>query len=454
MTVAEFPPVPPPERQSGRYAKIRRASEITPCKQRWLIPSMIPLGTMTVFAGSGGEGKSTMMLDIASRLSRGDLDGDIQEPGATLILSVEDSWDTVMLPRLMAARANLDQVIEFQVESYEAGTGETFEMKAEMPLDVNTIASIVAENNVKLIVFDPALSFMTGDPHKAVDVRRSFDPISTMAQRFDIAVLLIAHFNKGGGSVAASLSGSHAWRDLTRSYWGFAKDDETGKRVFSQDKGNYSKDTGASYEFDIVDTPVEIAGEIVGLGAVGNVQKTDVTVGDLLVRDNDSEEMSEKQECQEWLLDLLNKEPFEKLRSEIVKAAKSEGFSTSTLKRAKSSAGVWHSTTKTFPKTTIWAHPCTSPQREPTEPTGGNVDVSPGQNSQLTVGSPNETWSNCGPTDLTRDDTRNNDSGLSGTTAEGGVQALPIPGVCQDCGRPLNAIWGKQPCDCEKRETA
>ena len=39
-----------------------------------------------------------------------------------------------MLPRLMAARANLDQVIEFQVESYEAGTGETFEMKAEMPL--------------------------------------------------------------------------------------------------------------------------------------------------------------------------------------------------------------------------------------------------------------------------------------------------------------------------------
>ena len=80
MTVAEFPPVPPPERQSGRYAKIRRASEITPRKQRWLIPSMIPLGTMTVFAGSGGEGKSTMMLDIASRLSRGDLDGDIKSP--------------------------------------------------------------------------------------------------------------------------------------------------------------------------------------------------------------------------------------------------------------------------------------------------------------------------------------------------------------------------------------
>ena len=141
----------------------------------------------------------------------------------SLILSVEDSWDTVMLPRLMAARANLDQVIEFQVESYEAGTGETFEMKAGDATRRRHHCLHRRREQCETDCVRPALSFMTGDPHKAVDVRRSFDPISTMAQRLDIAVLLIAHFNKGGGSVAASLSGSHAWRDLTRSYWGFAK---------------------------------------------------------------------------------------------------------------------------------------------------------------------------------------------------------------------------------------
>lgn len=79
-------------RPSGRYGKVTRASAIKSRRQRWLIPNMIPLNTLTIFAGKGGEGKSTMVLDVAAKLSHGRLDGDVTEPASTLILSVEDDW--------------------------------------------------------------------------------------------------------------------------------------------------------------------------------------------------------------------------------------------------------------------------------------------------------------------------------------------------------------------------
>ena len=464
MRVSEMPPIPEPQRASGRYGKITRASAIKPRKQRWLIPDMIPLNTMTIFAGAGGEGKSTMVLDIAAKLSRGELDGDVTEPASTLILSVEDDWETVMVPRLMAARADLDYILKFDVESYVAESGESFETKAVLPLDVDGISDIVREHNVKLIVFDPAQSFMTGDPNKGIDVRRSFEPISQIAQSHDLAVLLIAHFNKDSGSVGSKLSGSHAWRDLTRSYWGFAADEDSGKRVFSQDKGNYSKTTGASFEFDIVDTPVEIDGKIEGLGAVGNIQKTDVTVGDIISREPESD-LSGREECANWLLAFLDREPFEYKRSEILEAARAQKFSERTLVRAKASAGVGDYQTG-FPASSFWTHPRIAHAHAAgaTGATEENTGVSAGQNSYATVTPTPDTWRNCGATGLTRENTPENASHASHATG-GDVAELqtnshvdlwgnPTPTddethteddtvPCRKCGRPVKGPYAR-----------
>jgi RecA/RadA recombinase len=34
---------------------------------------ILPVGTLTIFAGRGGEGKTTLALDYAARVTRGDL---------------------------------------------------------------------------------------------------------------------------------------------------------------------------------------------------------------------------------------------------------------------------------------------------------------------------------------------------------------------------------------------
>ena len=44
-------------KQSGRYGKAIPSSAIPKKRQKWLIPDMIPLSTLTVFGGDGSTGK-------------------------------------------------------------------------------------------------------------------------------------------------------------------------------------------------------------------------------------------------------------------------------------------------------------------------------------------------------------------------------------------------------------
>lgn len=396
-------PRPKPTGNVQRVGRVTWASEIPMEVQKWLVPDMVPLGTLTIFAGKGGEGKSTMALNIAAELSRGLLDGDVRSTAATLILSVEDGWGKVMLPRLTAAGADITKVGKFDIDSTVVDTGEAYETKAVLPIDISSLRDQVIEYGVKLVILDPANSFMDGDTNKVLDVRRAFEPVSLLAQEFDIAVILIAHFGKGGGSMSDKLSGSHAWRDLARSYWAFATDEDTGKRVFTQDKSNYGKDKG-SYEFSLESVPVDIDGAIVEVGAVRNIAATDLNVADLINRDFTPDE--DDGDCKGWLLDYLDREPFEFLRVDIIRDGRKEGYSEDQLKRAKRKAGVNHDRTKAVPSRTVWQHPqlvqsTSTVHGAPTAPTGPSEDVSPGQSTQGTVRADDDNRPDCAPTELT-----------------------------------------------------
>ncbi|MGJ7560946.1 AAA family ATPase [Brevibacterium casei] len=412
------PQRPKPIGNVQRVGRVTWASEIPMEVQKWLVPDMVPLGTLTIFAGKGGEGKSTMALNIAAELSRGLLDGDVKSTAATLILSVEDGWGKVMLPRLTAAGADISKVGKFDIDSVVVETGESYETKAVLPIDISDLREQVILHGVRLIILDPANSFMDGDTNKVLDVRRAFEPVSLLAQEFDIAVILIAHFGKGGGSMSDKLSGSHAWRDLARSYWAFATDEDTGRRVFTQDKSNYGKDKG-SYEFSLESVPVEIDGTIVEVGAVKNITATDLSVADLINRDFTPDE--DDGDCEGWLLDYLDREPFEFLRADIIRDGRKDGYSEDQLKRAKRKAGVNHDRTKAVPSRTVWQHPSLvegtpTVHSAPTAPTGPNEDVSPGHSTQSTVRADTEKRPDCALSELTSANTEPTHSESSQST--------------------------------------
>lgn len=319
--------------------RVTYAHMITPHRQRWLWAhdgeGIIPLGTGTIAAGIGGEGKSTFMIDLAAQLTCGTLPGDLYGSKENVIIfGPEDDWPTVMIPRLIAAGADLERVA--QVQAATITESFTSERELILPVDLRLLREAVVETGARMIIIDPAPNLMDGDMNKVQDVRRSYGPLMTLAQERDLAIILINHFGKGAGTVGAKLSGSHAWRDLTRSYLAFASDPETGERVLTQDKNNYGTGRGSwKFVLDSVDVPT-VDGDT-SVGRVRFLGASEVTVGDLINRDALAEEDQEdRNAAQQFVYDfLVNTETQEAKAGAVIKAGAAEGFSTNEIKDAR-----------------------------------------------------------------------------------------------------------------------
>lgn len=308
------------------------ASLIKSTRQRWLWEDRIPLGSVSIFAGRGGEGKSSFALHLLAELNHGRLEGDfLGRPTSAIVVALEDDWGTVMKPRLVAAGADLDSVYKLSVATtMDEVTRET---AVSLPLDIDLIRSAVEETAASVIVLDPATSLMAGDMNKREDARRSLDALLQLAQDTNCTFILVVHFGKGTGNVSEKISGSHALRDAARSVLLFATDEESGQRVVSLDKSNYSRGGSSSFAFDLVDTSVETDdGDTAHVARVHFLGDTDISVSDIVNRGRDDDE--ERSESERWLIGLLEDAGGSATASDIKKAAMSDGMSWDSLKRA------------------------------------------------------------------------------------------------------------------------
>ena len=82
---------------------------------RWLWTDRLALGTLALLAGREGLGKSILAYTVAAMITRGMLPGEhIGTPRAVLIAAIEDSWSRTIVPRLIAADADLDLVFQWR----------------------------------------------------------------------------------------------------------------------------------------------------------------------------------------------------------------------------------------------------------------------------------------------------------------------------------------------------
>lgn len=251
---------------------LRAASDIVSRLQRLLWAPRIPVGTLSLFAGRGGVGKSSFALWVAVEAQHGRLPGDLQgEHISVLYVSVEDHWETQMKPRLIAAGANMERFFQLSI-GYELDEA-TGERVPSLPQDTQLIKEAIEQSGAKLVILDPITSTISGDDHKRDVVRAVLDPLALIAGQTDAVILGIMHFNKGIGNASDKLSGSHAFRDAARSVLLFARDEDEDHVVMSQDKGNYAEYGDESLAYRLVDTPVELDD-----GAIGHVARV-VIVG-------------------------------------------------------------------------------------------------------------------------------------------------------------------------------
>jgi hypothetical protein len=319
---------------------------------RWLWQDRVPLGTVTLLVGREKLGKSTLTVELAARLSRGDLDGHLRGQSAgTLLVSYEDSAARTITPRLMAAGADLARV--HRLRATDDGAPDL----VSLPGDVERIGELASRTRARLLVVDP-LSASLGagvDGHRDQDIRRALAPLVQLAEDADLAVIVVAHWNKAqSGDALSRVLGSRGLTAAVRSVLAFGRppdaDEGSPERVLAHAACNVGPEA-ASLSCRIEAATVAVTDESIPTSrlVVGDV--TAATADDLLVTRSESER-SDRELAAEWLADELADGDW-RAAQELVRLADVAGHSKRTLYRALEALAV-QTERRGFPARAHW----------------------------------------------------------------------------------------------------
>lgn len=251
-------------RASGPRVMLTCAAQVVPQAVAWLWPDWLPAGKLTLLAGSPGTGKTTIALALASIVTTGGTwpDGSHRhDTGNVLIWSSEDDPADTLVPRLMAAGADLTRVHFVSGSVTDSGEVLPFDPATDVPLLAERLEDM---GGADLLIVDPIISAVSGDSHKATDVRRNLQALIDLGMQHGCAVLGISHFRKSsqGTSPMERVNGSQAFVALARMVWVAAKEEGTERRILARAKANIARDDGgASYSVE----QEQLAGDYCGI---------------------------------------------------------------------------------------------------------------------------------------------------------------------------------------------
>ena len=200
----------------------------------WLLYPFIPYGKVTIIQGDPGEGKTTMVLQIIAKLTRGEpifpvtdttmkikekrsdevdsgndgLDGEdnMQEqssmsPVHVIYQTAEDGLGDTIKPRLLAAGADCSKVMVID--------------DSDQPLtmaDVRLEEAIV-QTKAKMVVLDPIQGFLGAnvDMHRANEIRPLMKRVAVLAEKYHCAVLCKGGHNLNDANDLLYADGAYRW---------------------------------------------------------------------------------------------------------------------------------------------------------------------------------------------------------------------------------------------------
>jgi hypothetical protein len=323
----------------------RCAADIEPKRIDFLWQGRIARGKHTAIAGEPGDGKSQLSVYVAATVSRAG-----EWPcgegraliGNVIIFNAEDGADDTIVPRLMAAGADLNRVHIVSAVLQEDNGRRTFNLQADLALLEQKIAEI---GDVALVIIDPVSSYMgKTDSHKNAEVRGALEPLGEMADRLKVAILSITHFSKSGsangGKALHRFIGSIAFVGAPRAAFAVIQDtDHEGRMLFLHAKNNMAaKPQGLAYR--LVQTLVKGEGEqeIVASYIAWDGAPVVMSADQALRATEDSADKSAKADAIELLRGALADGPVP--AAEVNRMAQEHGFTRKVIRSAREALGV------------------------------------------------------------------------------------------------------------------
>jgi hypothetical protein len=198
--------------------------------------------------------------------------------------------------------------------------------------DLEAIEETVDKVKAALVIIDPLMGHLpdSRDSHRDHDVRRALGPLSAMAARRGVAIVVIRHLNKGMGGGNPLYRGGGSIGIIGHARAGLVvapdpNDPDNGPRILAVTKSNLAALAASlAYRIEAADETSRIAWE----------GTTDHTAPELLALQLRDDERSRVDEAIAFLTDFLA--GGDQLAQDVKKAARSAGIADATLARARS----------------------------------------------------------------------------------------------------------------------
>lgn len=235
--------------------------DVTPRDVQWLWRDRIGKGCLTLLAGLGSAGKGVVTMDICARITTGRPwpDGAEAKLGTVLLVSKEDNPAEVIRPRLDAAGADPYRVSLAKTILRTGKDGKPYRdgfTLADLP-HLEKRLSLMPD--CQLVIIDPIGSVIGGRTQTDKDnqIRELMQPLADLAERFNVAILVVAHYRKADATDPDErVMGSLGFVNIARNVWHVLSDEADGRRLLLAGKSNNAAQApGLSFTVEGVEVP-------------------------------------------------------------------------------------------------------------------------------------------------------------------------------------------------------
>jgi len=255
------------ETRGPRFIR-RLACDVKTRRVTWLWPNVMPMGMVTIIQGDPDIGKTFVAVDVVARVTRGHgfpfyRGKDQGEPvkGAVVYITSEGVKDKILVPRLVAAGADLSKVEIIEGLYDKRRSFEILDINKHLP---ELSADLKNNPDIKVVVIDPIASHLNPkiNINGTLEMRTAMDCLNRFAEEVGCALPVVSHLNKDVRKPSMYRSaGSGQIMAAVKASWAVVKkpNDENGDRRYLGPIKLTSRPKGRSLAFEIkgVDVPLD-----------------------------------------------------------------------------------------------------------------------------------------------------------------------------------------------------